>query len=169
MITYSGMRIDYLKPTPDMFKLEDIAVALSRIARFNGHTDRFITPYSVAEHSIHVSKLVPQRLAAAALMHDAAEAYLGDVISPLKKLLPGYVALYKRTEEAIAQKWDLDLGHPEIKIADEKALNTELRDLFSTPRCCYDHPICALRINTVLSNHEAKSAFLERAAKLGIH
>lgn len=72
-----------LPPTEDMICIEDIAYALGRINRFAGQSDRF---WSVAEHSILVSRLVPEHVALPALLHDASEAYINDVPSPVKRL-----------------------------------------------------------------------------------
>src|SRR5579872_2947230 len=82
--TASGLEFPLFEPRLDAINIEDIAHGLSMICRFTGQCARF---YSVAEHSVHVSHLVPREDAAWGLLHDAAEAYLGDVASPLKKHL----------------------------------------------------------------------------------
>jgi hypothetical protein len=96
---YSGRVIDFKKPTPDMIVPSDIANALGKICRFGGQISHY---YSVAQHSVLVEHLAPLELKRAALLHDAAEAYLGDVITPLKKLLGNtYAWLEQEFEEAI--------------------------------------------------------------------
>lgn len=82
--TYAGERFYPLAPLPGSVSIESIAHALAHQCRFNGHCARF---YSVAEHSICVSYQVPPALALAGLLHDAAEAYIGDVVRPIKSLL----------------------------------------------------------------------------------
>lgn len=82
--TVSGVWVDLLRPTEEQIMLYDIAYSLSRQCRFTGHTDKF---YSVAQHCVEVSNTVPTEYALEALMHDASEAYLGDVSSPLKAIL----------------------------------------------------------------------------------
>jgi len=82
--TISGRKFPLAEPDPNQIDIEDIAHALSMLCRFNGHCTQF---YSVAEHSMHVSHEISNDLALAGLLHDAAEAYLGDVPSPLKKEL----------------------------------------------------------------------------------
>lgn len=84
--TFTGRCVSLYDPTPDMISLVDIAHALSHVCRFGGHTREF---YSVAQHSCLVSYLAPAEWRLAALMHDATEAYLGDVIRPLKNILNG--------------------------------------------------------------------------------
>lgn len=84
--TFSGRSVSLYDPTPEMICIEDIAHALSHVCRFGGHTREF---YSVAQHSCLVSYLAPAEWRLAALMHDATEAYLGDVIRPLKNILNG--------------------------------------------------------------------------------
>ena len=82
--TYTGKRFDLLNPDVDMICLNDIARPLSKLCRYTGHSDRF---YSVAEHSIHVSNILSSDLALYGLLHDAAEAYIGDIAKPFKDIL----------------------------------------------------------------------------------
>jgi len=98
----SGPLVDLEWPDPDLITIEDIATALSRICRFTGHGNVF---YSVAEHSLRASYLVPPHLELAALLHDATEAYLGDVSSPLKARLGFYGELEYRWANAIAHRF----------------------------------------------------------------
>jgi 5'-deoxynucleotidase YfbR-like HD superfamily hydrolase len=112
--------------------INEIAVSLSRLARFNGHTTLGYFPYSVAQHSVMVSHMVPQHLALAGLLHDSTEAYLGDFATPLKNLLPDY----KFIEGQMARRFESffeceSFEHPEIKRADMVMLVTEWRDLMT--------------------------------------
>jgi hypothetical protein len=121
--TVSGKHFHFLSPSPDEIDIHDIAYALSNLCRYTGHCSSF---YSVAEHSVYVASLLPSELRLAGLLHDAAEAYLGDVNSPLKRLLPDYKKIEKRVEEAIANKFKLPFPHPTgIKHADLQQLRTE--------------------------------------------
>ena len=79
--TYRWIDFNPLEPDPAKILIDDIARALSHICRYNGHVNQF---YSVAEHSLRVSHSVPSKDALWGLLHDAAEAYLGDFVSPLK-------------------------------------------------------------------------------------
>lgn len=127
ILTRGGVRFDLLNPTPDMIRPEDIAYALARICRFNGHTR---CHYSVAEHSIRVAALVPAEHQLAALLHDAPEAYIGDVSSPLKALLPEYRDIEHRIWSAICKRFDISTELPQcVKQADLIMLATERRDL----------------------------------------
>lgn len=130
--TLSGDYLDLLAPEGHPFRIEDIATALSRINRFAGHTDG---PYSVASHSILVSHIVPPGLALQGLMHDAAEAYMGDVMTPLKALLPRYQAIEDRLLGCILRHFDIeDRGRDAVKRADRAALLAEKWQILH----CYD-------------------------------
>jgi 5'-deoxynucleotidase YfbR-like HD superfamily hydrolase len=88
VLTRSGMLVPLNQPTAEHIRLGDIAHALARIPRFNGHT---IEPWSVADHSRLVARLLPDdvgpTLRLAALLHDGHEAYLGDITSPVAEAL----------------------------------------------------------------------------------
>lgn len=88
--TYTGKKFFPLNPRPEEVCIEDIAHALSMSCRYTGHTTEF---YSVAEHSILASHFVPPALALEGLLHDAAEAYIGDMASPLKSVMPSFRVL----------------------------------------------------------------------------
>lgn len=81
--TYTGRRFYPLSPDPKEVVIKDIARALAMQCRFNGHVQRF---YSVAEHCVLASILAPEAFALEALLHDAPEAYVGDMVRPLKDL-----------------------------------------------------------------------------------
>ena len=125
--TYLGNRFYPLEPRIDDVDVEDIAHGLAYQCRFNGQTNAF---YSVAQHSLIVASLVPEELRFAALLHDAAEAYLGDMVKPLKVLLPGFSEIEDNVSRIIGERFGVDLSHNAIvKQADLIALATEKRDL----------------------------------------
>lgn len=125
--THIGRSFDLLNPTPEQVAITDIAHSLSHICRFTGHCREF---YSVAQHSVLVMSLVPDHLKAQALLHDATEAYVGDMSWPLKQLLPEYKAIEQGVWEAIAEAYGLPTKlDPGVKHADSVALMLERRDL----------------------------------------
>lgn len=137
MRTFTGGRFYVSEPERSDFKIEDIAHALANICRFGGHSKRH---YSVAEHSLLVSRIIKaeggmplQQLWG--LMHDATEAYLGDIPTPLKATLVGYSEREDQLMRIIAKRLGLpDHGEttllPKIvKIADRIALVTEARSI----------------------------------------
>lgn len=127
ILTRTGRRFDLLEPTALMVEPADIAHSLGRQCRFNGHTNPH---YSVAQHCYIVADLVPADHQLAALLHDAAEAYAGDLVSPLKALLPEYRQIELRIWHAICARFDLDTELPPcVHDADLIALATERRDV----------------------------------------
>lgn len=135
--TYTGRKFHLLCSTPDEVCLEDVARALSRVCRFGGHTREF---YSVAEHSVLVSLLVRPELAAAALLHDAHEAYFADLTQPLKWCMrPPFKRWWDDLTSAAQRSIHQALGVPEptaaerreIRDADIMALAIERRDLIA--------------------------------------
>lgn len=124
----SGRMLDLLEPEPSSIFVEDIADALSKLCRFTGHTTSF---YSVAQHCIHVSKLVPEHYALEGLMHDATEAFIGDLSTMLKAILGAPIKLLENNLHwAIAYRFGLRYPMPApIKAADWVSLATERRDL----------------------------------------
>lgn len=128
VLTYTGKEFDLRRPKSADVCIEDIAHSLSCQARFNGHTKYF---YSVAQHSYACSLIVPPQYQLAALLHDAAEAYTGDIVQPLKETL----GLDLRTieimaEQAVANHFgEFSFRHACVKHADLVMLATERRDL----------------------------------------
>ena len=127
----SGRRLDLLDPTPIDIEIEDIAHGLAFVARWNGQT-RGDFAYSVAEHSLLVEELfgrldakAPVKWKLAALLHDAPEYVIGDMISPVKAAVgPGYSALDDRLAAAVHLRFGLPAGIPpavkkKIKRADK--------------------------------------------------
>ncbi len=125
----SGRRLDLLDPTPVDIEIEDIAHGLAFVARWNGQTVGD-WPYSVAEHSLLVEEIfarldpdVPLRWRLAALLHDAPEYVIGDMISPVKAAVgPGYGALDARLSAAVHLRFGLPAVIPEkVKKAIKRA------------------------------------------------
>jgi hypothetical protein len=102
--TFTGIYINVFEPTPDMIDINDIAHALARISRFGGHLP-IDELYSVAQHSVYCSHLVSKERKLEALLHDGAEAYIGDLGSPIKKRLPDYKMLEDGLMKVIAKKF----------------------------------------------------------------
>ena len=127
----SGRRLDLLDPTPVDIEIEDIAHGLAFVARWNGQT-RGDWPYSVAEHSLLVELIfsranpgIAARWQLAALLHDAPEYVIGDMISPVKAAIgPDYGALDERLTAAVHLRFGLPATLPPaikkaIKAADK--------------------------------------------------
>jgi 5'-deoxynucleotidase YfbR-like HD superfamily hydrolase len=180
----SGRRLDLLDPSPFDVEIEDIAHGLSRVARWNGQTDG-CWPYSVAEHSMLVEKLIHRlypdlslKWRLAALLHDAAEYVIGDMITPFKAIIgPDYKSVEKRLEEAVHVRFGLPATLPsdivkKIKRADKIAAYieatqlagfslTEANKIFGKPKAGLD-----LVIEPIPPN-DSKQAYLKRFCILG--
>jgi 5'-deoxynucleotidase YfbR-like HD superfamily hydrolase len=181
----SGRRLDLLDPTPMDVEVEDIAHGLAFVARWNGQT-RGDWPYSVAEHSLLVEQIFglaspdpSPRWRLAALLHDAPEYVIGDMISPVKAVLgEGYGALDARLAAAVHLRFGLPATLPRevkaaIKRADKVSAWLEATRIagFSVPEADRlfgrpDEEVVAgleLRLRPPL---EARAAFLARHAEL---
>ena len=110
MQTASGRAYWPLDPRPEDITIEDIAHALGHICRYGGHC---LTFYSVAEHSVLVSRLVPPEHALKALLHDAPEAYCGDVVRPLKKHLTDYAGIEELNWRAVCDRFGMTYDMPQ--------------------------------------------------------
>jgi len=142
--THSGALVSPFNPDPATLHLTDIAHALSHICRFTGHTRAF---YSVAEHSVRVARLVPPEDRLAALLHDATEAYLCDIATPVKAMLPGYAAAEERLALVIADKWGVTYPWPEsVKRADRIMLHSEARELMGDPEWARGGEVVEMRM-----------------------
>ena len=184
----SGRRLDLLDPSPLDIEIEDIAQGLSRAARWNGQTTG-LWAYSVAQHSLLVEELIgrmkpglPWSWRLAALLHDAPEYVVGDLITPFKAVIgQDYKALERRLMQAVFQRFSLPGTPPKaltdlIKRADRCAAfveatrlagfsETEAVKVFTRPR-----GFGALRPDSLdlepVSPPDAKRAFLDRFAQI---
>lgn len=132
VVTWTGKHFHPWNAKPEEVCIEDIAHALSMQCRFNGHVDRF---YSVAEHSVIMSRLVEPGLELAALLHDAAEAYIGDMAHPLK--ISGKLDAFNDVEilvlATICEKFGVEYAQtqdPDLKILDRRLCATEAKVFF---------------------------------------
>jgi uncharacterized protein len=132
--TISGRKVWPLDPHPEDIHIADIAHALAMICRFNGHVREF---YSVAQHSVIVSYYVPAADALYGLLHDAAEAYLGDMSSEIKHdpALAEYREAEHHMQRVIYRRFGLEpYGEPPtVKRIDRLLLQDEIRDVALSP------------------------------------
>jgi hypothetical protein len=180
ILTRSGIRFNYSTFTMGDIAISDIAHALSNLCRFTGHTTDF---YSVAEHSVRCSYVVAPEYAMAALLHDAAEAYIGDINKPLRMWLHSFDLsnLEITIMEAVCERYNVKCDEDSVyavAAADEAMLNIELADLMYLSGAClagetehlgrYRLPFDGtvdLEIQP-LSSTDAESVFLQRFFEL---
>ena len=150
VITHSGRVVGLLTPRPEAIELADIARSLSRLPRFNGHL-RGKHAYSVAEHSLTVARLLPpgasDRLRLAALLHDAHEAYVGDISRPMRRAIRLVCGadvdaieqwIVQPIQAAIHERFGLPSVLPPewseaIALADDQALRAEAEAFLARP------------------------------------
>ena len=122
--THSGNMIDVMDPNPSLINIDDIAHSLSIIPRFTGHT---VFPYSVAQHSLFCAKTISwPELQLQALMHDATEAYVNDLATPIKQHLNKYMLMEGLVWGAIAERFNLpEILDPFVKRIDQAAFDHE--------------------------------------------
>lgn len=124
--TYLGRQFFIMHATVGDIYIEDIAHGLSNNCRYTGQCSTF---YSVAEHSVRMSKLAPDNLKLPVLMHDAPEAYLNDLPSLVKRCLPLYIEMEEHLLDVIFAKYFLKWD-PLIKLLDEQIRTPEVLSLF---------------------------------------
>ena len=165
--TFTGRQFWPLDPRPEDVDIRDIARALSMQCRWGGHVRIF---YSVAQHCVSVARHCPVS-PVRALLHDAAEAYLVDVPTPIKKYLHGYGDIEMHLLKVIGQRFGidgLDVMPGAVHEQDGRALATEHRDLrtqlsfWRPPAVAWPEALIAL------TPYEAEAQFLALAADLGL-
>ena len=160
--TFSGLVFKYYDPQPEQIVIEDIAHALSNLCRFNGHCNEF---FSVAEHSVLVSENVPKEFALEGLLHDAAEAYVGDMVTMLKSIMPKFDEMEHKIAKIISKKFGIPYPiTPEVKIIDRAMLATEKEVLMGPESAPWLIGPKALENVEILSlcPKDAEKAFLNR-------
>lgn len=162
--TYTGVQFWPLDPRIEDINIEDIAHGLAHTCRWGGHSREF---YSVAQHSAVCAFHAREEHKLVALMHDAAEAYIGDVKRPLKYAMPNLMEIEHRIWLLICEKFNLPTIVPhEVKVIDDRALMAE-RNAFITYDNSVEWPIDRLGLSPLpeaygqsLSPQAAKRLFL---------
>lgn len=148
MQTASGRRIDLVDLHANVWDVEDVAHALSHLCRYGGHVSRF---YSVAEHSYHCAVALeamqlPHLVVFTGLMHDAPEAYLGDVPRGLKSLLPDYRLLESRLAAHLSSAFGFSNPTPAVvNLVDNRIVVNEVAELMAEPNDCDWSPLDGLK------------------------
>ncbi len=175
--TFTGQIIDFANPELADISILDIAHSLSLQCRYNGHCP---THYSVAQHSVHVADLMEQtgynqEWQFHGLMHDAHEAYIGDMITPLK-MLPDLGAAFKKVDDTwtkiVANKYEIGMAKAKVhtvKQFDLILLATEARDFMPSKGKSWSHGVDEKFLGEQIipwSAQDAKTEFLYRFEKL---
>lgn len=176
ILTYRGLKFTPLDPKPEQIDIEDIATALANANRFGGHS---LIPYSVATHSVHVMNVVKMKgydvyWQLIALFHDASEAYISDIVTPVKKNLPEYRQIENKIQSVIYQALGIEEPDEEsyqkiVKQADLIMIKNEMLQLMRFP-WLYNQPkvedFIEVDVLKEVSWAEAKATFLYHANKL---
>ena len=167
--TFSGRQFWPMDPRPGDFDIRDIAHGLANICRFGGHPREF---YSVAQHSLFVSYECPAADRLHGLMHDAPEAYIGDMVQPFKLFMPAFKRAERKIWAAMCDQFGMAVEiPPSVKQADLVALMTERRDLLGRPPARWDERFEAVEpipfgIVSPISPRAAEVLFLDRFVDL---
>jgi hypothetical protein len=160
LMTASGLDFYPMAPDPAAVRIEDIAHALSNICRYGGHVSKF---YSVAQHSVLVSRALPPHLRLWGLLHDSAEAYVGDIPRPLKRHLVGYEAIEAGVMAAIVTALGLSPAEMprEVKTVDNAIIADEARALMPSRAKDWPGAHGSLEIDIIAWSPEyARAAFM---------
>lgn len=153
--TLSGKQFNLLEPTPEMIDIHDIAAGLANKGHFSGLTPSF---FSIAQHCVMVCDefsfwdfSIDPKLKLLALLHDAAEAYIGDVIKPLKVRIPQFAEIEENIMKVICTKYGMDYSSLHlIKSTDLFIQEVEYNAFYNEGRITYMNP------------KQAKLEFLDR-------
>ena len=151
ILTYTGTRFETLQPVMEDIHIEDIAHALSMLARANGHFPQF---YSVGQHSLNcckeaIARGYSRRVQLGCLLHDASECYISDLTRPVKRQLPDYCIIEEKLQSMIYQRFGLqNLTEEErelIKDVDDTLLYHEFVESMGEPPVKTDPPDVKLK------------------------
>jgi len=162
--TYTGKVFDLAEPKEEMVDIVDIAHALSQMCRFTGHSDK---PYSVSEHCCHCRDIAAEPFRLEALLHDAPEAYYGDLNRPMKRLLGVNAKAHMDNIDRVVRSalGLLPLLPPEVREIDNRLLMTEkvclLKNTIKWPDIAEPYP-AGFAIIKCWSPHRAECEFLAR-------
>lgn len=169
--TITGIKFNILNPISDMIMPEDIARGLAHKPHFSGFSPQF---FSIAEHSLIVCEFYEMCNPGdylgqlQALLHDASEAYIGDMIKPIKNLLPNFVLIENKIQNTIYTKYNID---PDVRKAKVKEIDNHIQDIEADAFYHYDY-LDDLKKNVTdkwikyLSPTEAYYAFWEKFNEL---
>jgi uncharacterized protein len=163
--TTSGNKVSLDHPAAADIHIDDIAYSLAYQARFAGHAGC----YSVAQHSVHVSELVAPEHALVGLLHDSTEAYVGDLISPVKRMVPEFSEIEHRFARVIGERFGVTLDPlpAAVKRADVLMGSTEAVDILGIPERELRMPVLDQPMPLFAWAPEyARMRFLDRFAEL---
>lgn len=161
--TATGKHFYFEDPQPDQIDIADIGYSLSHTNRWGGHC---YPALSVAQHSVMVADGLlrngaSQMVQLQGLLHDAAEAYLGDVPTPIKSKLPEYMAMELLVTDVIFRKWGIPMPmDPQVHLMDVEMRKWEYRDLMRAK--AIDLPAGNHPIYKPWNAFQAESAFVGR-------
>lgn len=166
--TYSGGVINFSDPDESIFNIEDIAHGLANTSRYSGQCKKH---YSVATHSVIVAMFLPKEKKFEGLMHDGTEAFMADIPTPLKILLPEYRAIEHRVDAKIRRQFGLPAEmSPEVKKVDHLVLAIEKPILMGESVIHWDLPeIDPTDPTVIIAKSLINCATIESSKKLFLH